>query len=106
MKPVQINISYATTDLPENVTAGVMLVTLTRADGSHAVDAAGTAIAPITGHDETEFNFVGVPSGSYIVTAQRLDGTGTPLGAAVVSAQTVIEQPSFNAPTAVVVKLG
>ena len=106
MKPILITVAYAPTDLPVGVTSGALRVTLTKADGSVAVDAVGATIAPVTGQDETDFSFAGVPSGSYIATAQRLDSNGAALGAAAVSAVTEIVQPSFSAPVSVTVKLG
>ena len=106
MKPILITVAYAPTDLPTGITSGALRVTLTKADGSPAVDAAGASIGPITGQDETEFSFAGVPSGNYIATVQRLDSTGAPLGAAAVSVATLIEQPTFSAPVNVTVRLG
>ena len=106
MKPILITVAYAPTDLPTGVTSGALRVSLTKADGSPAVDASGAAIAPITGADETEFSFAGVPSGSYIATVQRLDSNGAVLGAAAVSTATEIVQPSFSAPVSVTVHLG
>jgi len=105
MKNIVANISFAPVGLPDGVTAGALRVSIAKADGSIAVDAQGAAVSSIVA-DAAPYVFPPLPSGQYVVTVQRLDSAGNPLGSPCVSAPQDVVQPTYDAPVAVTVTLG
>jgi len=105
MKPVNVAVTFKPTDLPDGVTAGSLKVTIEKEDASPAVDSKGIPIPAIVA-DAGPYVFADVPSGSYIVTVQRLDSAGANLGLAVSSVATAVVQPTFDAPATVTVTVG